>query len=227
MDRRSLNCKKSSALIGSSSNPPDRILHLTSLPPRMASLGLMTRTAFLCLLLLLVSATAILLGLNACGTTVKPARLGRGKLLHIVIIMQENRPPDNLFHDPVLMARGADIASIAKTFSGIKVPLEPAPLGVGYDVSHAHEAFLVTYDGGKMDGGDKVRIFCDIPPCMNAAFKYVRASDVAPYFQMAEQYTFADRMFKPIEAPVFLLTSSSSAALRLLPRAALFCCREY
>src|SRR5450755_616865 len=30
---------------------------------------------------------------------------------HIVIIFQENRSTDNLFHDPVLMARGADLAS--------------------------------------------------------------------------------------------------------------------
>ena len=29
---------------------------------------------------------------------------------HVVIIFQENRTPDNLFHDSVLIARGADIA---------------------------------------------------------------------------------------------------------------------
>jgi hypothetical protein len=28
-----------------------------------------------------------------------------------VIVFQENRTPDNLFQDPVLIARGADIAS--------------------------------------------------------------------------------------------------------------------
>ncbi len=134
------------------SNPPERILHLTFLPPCMANVGRMTRSALFCLLLLLVSATALLLALNACGYPTTPARLGQGKLLHIVIVVQENRTPDNLFHDPVLMARGADIASVASISSGSKVPLEPTPLGVGYDLSHAHEAFLLTYDGGKMDG---------------------------------------------------------------------------
>jgi phospholipase C len=175
----------------------------------------MTRSALLCLSILLVLATALLAALNACGTPTTPARLGRGKLLHIVIVVQENRTPDNLFHDPVLMGRGADIASIASTSSGSKVSLEPAPLGVGYDLSHAHEAFLVTYDGGKMDGADKVRVFCDIPPCNNAAFKYVRASDIAPYFQMAEQYTFGDRMFQTNQGPSFpahqFLISGTSA----------------
>jgi phospholipase C len=90
----------------------------------------MTRSALLCLLVLLVSATALLVGLNACGTPTMPNRLGQGKLLHIVIVVQENRTPDNLFHDPVLMGRGADIATIASTSSGSKVSLEPAPLGV-------------------------------------------------------------------------------------------------
>jgi phospholipase C len=175
----------------------------------------MTRSALVCLLLLLVSATALFLNLNACGTRTTPARLGEGKLLHIVIIVQENRTPDNLFHDPVLMARGADIATIATTSSGAKVPLEPAPLGVGYDLSHAHAAFLAMYDGGKMDGADKVRVLCERPPCRQAAFKYVRASDVAPYFEMAEQYTFGDRMFQTNQGPSFpahqFLISGTSA----------------
>ena len=37
---------------------------------------------------------------------------------HIVIIFQENRTPDNLFHDPVLISRGADIASSGQNSQG-------------------------------------------------------------------------------------------------------------
>src|SRR5277367_2620498 len=34
-----------------------------------------------------------------------------GKIQHVVIIFQENRTPDNLFQDPMLIQRGADIQS--------------------------------------------------------------------------------------------------------------------
>jgi hypothetical protein len=74
-------------------HPSDVILHLTSSPLSKANVGFMTRSALLCLLVLLVSATALLVGLNACGTPTTPSRLGQGKLLHIVIVVQENRTP--------------------------------------------------------------------------------------------------------------------------------------
>jgi hypothetical protein len=48
-----------------------------------------------------------------------------GAINHVVIIVQENRTPDNLFHDPVLIAAGADIASQGKTSTGKTVTLTP------------------------------------------------------------------------------------------------------
>jgi hypothetical protein len=42
-----------------------------------------------------------------------------------------------------------------------------------------------------------------ILPPTNPWFQYVEASDVAPYFQMAETYTFADRMFETGQGPSF------------------------
>ena len=127
-------------------------------------------------------------------------------LQHVVVIFQENRTPDNLFHDPVLIARGADIASSGVNSSGTIIPLAPAPLGINYDPNHGHGAFVEMYDGGKMDGADKISIHCysatNCPPA-NPQFVYVQASDVDPYFQMAEQYTFGDRMFQTNQGPSF------------------------
>jgi hypothetical protein len=37
---------------------------------------------------------------------------------HVVVIFQENRTPDNLFQDPVLIGRGADIVQQGKEFIG-------------------------------------------------------------------------------------------------------------
>src|SRR5437764_5577398 len=147
----------------------------------------MVRSALLCLALLLVAVMLVLLPLNACG--VGAFGIPRGRIRHVVIIVQENRTPDNLFHDQVLIARGADIASNGIMSSGTVIRLEPTPLGVSYDLSHAHAAFLAMYHSGKMDGANHVRVMCKKPPCRDATFKYVRPSDVIPYFQLAEQYT--------------------------------------
>ena len=139
------------------------------------------------------------------GTGVE-AGLAWGKIQHVVVIFQENRTPDNLFHDPVLIAKGADIASSGINSSGDTIPLTPTPLGVDYDLQHGHADFVAMYDNGKMDGADKILVQCfNNPDCPtpNPHFKYVRASDVGPYFQLAEQYTFGDRMFQTNQGPSF------------------------
>ncbi len=125
---------------------------------------------------------------------------------HVVIIFQENRTPDNLFHDPVLIARGADIVSSGLNSKGKTIQLVPIPLANNWDVGHNHEPFLLEYDGGKMDGADKVPLVCEphcpLPP--NATqFAYVQASDIGAYFQLAEQYTFGDRMFQTNQGASF------------------------
>ncbi len=177
----------------------------------------MPRKVLVSFSLLLFLATTVLLSLNACGTSPAPL-LSDKKIQHVIVIIQENRTPDNLFHDPVLMARGADIASAGLTSSGATVPLTSAPLAVDYDLGHDHNSFLAMYHDGKMNGADRVNVYCNGPPCErppHAQFKYVQASDVAPYFRMAEQYTFGDRMFQTNQGPSFpahqFLISGTSA----------------
>jgi phospholipase C len=116
---------------------------------------------------------------------------------HVVVIFQENRTPDNLFQDPVLIGRGADIAQQGKNSLGQTITLAPIDLGTtgsnpqNYDLSHAHSAFVSMYDGGKMDGADLIpctpAAACPPKAHPNPQFKYVMQSDVAPYFAMAWQ----------------------------------------
>jgi phospholipase C len=132
---------------------------------------------------------------------------------HVVVIFQENRTPDNLFQDPILISRGADIIQQGKNSSGQAITLNPINLGTAgskpqnYDLDHSHFAFVSMYDGGKMDGADKIA--CEPPESCppnehpNPQFMYVAPSDVAPYFAMAEQYTFGDRMFQTNQGPSF------------------------
>ena len=127
---------------------------------------------------------------------------------HVVIIMQENRTPDNLFQDPVLIQRGADIASGGYNSKGDFIPLTPRPLNDYYDPRHMHQDFVRQFHNGKMDGADLVVIRCEAKapsgcPPANPQFMFVNPADVAPYFQMAETYVFADRMFQTNQGPSF------------------------
>ncbi|MGC2365543.1 MAG: alkaline phosphatase family protein [Candidatus Sulfotelmatobacter sp.] len=155
---------------------------------------------------------SLLAGLNGCGgssseTSSTPPTMQSFK--HVVIIFQENRTPDNLFHDPVLIARGADIASSGKNAKSVTgmTTLTPTSLVTNYDLSHLHKAFLQTYDNGNMDGADQITVECPSPctpaPPANPEYQYVQASDVQPYFTLAETYTFGDRMFQTNQGPSF------------------------
>jgi phospholipase C len=129
---------------------------------------------------------------------------------HIVVIFQENRSVDNLFQDPVLVSRGADIATSGKTSFGQTVALTPMDLGTAgsnpqlYDLDHSHIGWVSMYDGGKMDGANLIDCYptASCPPS-NSQYRYVKPADVQPYFALAEQYTFGDRMFQTQQGPSF------------------------
>jgi len=174
----------------------------------------MGRAAFLCLSLSLLATAVLLFSLNGCSSSsaVVSVPPPLGTIQHIVVIFQENRTPDNLFHDQTLIDNGADIASAGKNSSGNTITLQSTPLGIDYDLSHAHSAFVDMYASGAMDGADKIPITCsknatNCPP-PNPQFYYVDNSsatnyEIQPYFDMAEQYTFGDHMFQTNEGPSF------------------------
>ena len=165
----------------------------------------MRRGALLSFLLLALACAILLLAANGCNKgNPFPNAYRNSKIEHVVIVFQENRTPDNLFHDPVLIAAGADIANSGINSMGQTIPLGSESLGVGYDLGHSHADFVAQYDGGKMDGSDKVSFACTIPPCpANPQFYYVNPAEAQPYFQMAEQYAFGDHMFQTNEGPSF------------------------
>lgn len=156
---------------------------------------------------LLVTLALVLLNLNSCGGggnsnggNPHPPPPPSGVIRHVVIIFQENRTPDNLFHG----LAGADIANSGVNSKGQTIPLQPASLVGSYDLGHNHVDFVAMYDGGKMDGADKVSCIPGVTGCpSNPSFYYVNPSEVAPYLQLAQQYTFGDRMFQTNEGPSF------------------------
>ncbi|HLI95656.1 MAG TPA: alkaline phosphatase family protein [Candidatus Baltobacteraceae bacterium] len=124
---------------------------------------------------------------------------------HVVIIIQENRTPDNLFAAAGIP--GADIQNFGYTSNGTQVPLQPIPLTAPYDLDHGHGAWTTDFDNGAMNGFDRESASpnpdATSTPPPYPQYGYVPQSEDEPYYQMAEQYSFADRMFQTNEGPSF------------------------
>ncbi|WP_263353450.1 alkaline phosphatase family protein [Acidicapsa acidisoli] len=141
------------------------------------------------------------------------------KIKHVVVIVQENRSFDNLFHG----FPGADTVSTATLSSGSTIPLQPLPIEGGYDLGHELNDFLTDWNNGAMNGFDKdggptpacYSGSCPTSIPANAEFSYVEPSETVPYFAMASNYVLADRFFtsqidSSFDAHQFLVAARSS-----------------
>jgi len=147
-----------------------------------------------------------------------------GKIQHVVVIFQENRTPDNLFQDPVLInpPRNADIQSFGFDSNGNKIQLQKVDLAANFNPAHSHHAFNLMCDLNlsgqcQMNGADLIPVTCP-QGIQNCVFSYADPTQVQPYFQMAEQYTFADRMFQTNQGPSmpahqFIISGTSAPAV--------------
>jgi len=126
------------------------------------------------------------------------------KISHVVIVYQENRTPDDLFQG----LPHADTQPYGLNSEGKQVNLRPASLTAPYDLDHEHRGFVIEYDNGAMNGfniekSSKCTGKSGCPKPYLAAYGYVPHSEVKPYFDMAEQYVFGDRMFQTNQGPSF------------------------
>ena len=142
---------------------------------------------------------------------------------HIVVIVQENRTPDNLFQG-LCGSRIANLCSVTPTSSqyniqqdnwldntsptGVTQPLT-IPLDNLYDLSHAHVAFSAMCDATpsgvcRNDGAAGI-------PCGGTCtfsqpqFRYVDNSTgiLDPYLKMVQQYGWANYFFQTNQGPSF------------------------
>jgi phospholipase C len=153
------------------------------------------------------------------------AQFANRNFKHIVVIVQENRTPDNLFQGlcaapygacavpPTLFAPYDIQTSNWKTKTGTIQPT-PGALATTYDLAHSHRAFNSMCDikaGNpptcRMDGA--AGISCIPQPgttCpANPQFKYVDNSTgiLNPYLTLASQYGWANYMFQTNQGPSF------------------------
>ena len=119
-----------------------------------------------------------------------------GIIKHVVIIIQENRTVDNLFNG----YPGIDTAQSGLDSQGNTIQLVKRPLFQPGGPDHDHTSFESAYDNGKMDGFDKIKNGRNIP---DLSYSYTDPADVQPYWQMAQKYVIADRMFQSNSGPSF------------------------
>ncbi len=111
----------------------------------------------------------------------------------VVIIVQENRSFNNFF----ATFPGAGGTTKGK-MDGKTIALKKVSLAEKCDFGHSRNGFIEDYDGGKMDGfylegGSKN---CPSGPAGTKPYQYVNPREIAPYWDMAEQYVLADQMFQ-------------------------------
>jgi phospholipase C len=142
-------------------------------------------------------------GIIAAALLLMVSPAGAQGFKHVVIVVQENRTPDNLFQG--LCSPSCGPYNIQQTNwknlhakGGVTTPHEVS-LKDSYDLGHTHEDFSVQYDNGKLDGADLGQCVGSCPKF--AHFAYVKAADVQPYLTMASQYGWANYMFQTNQGP--------------------------
>jgi phospholipase C len=136
----------------------------------------------------------------------------QGTIQHVIIIVQENRTPDNLFGSNPTFLKGVNLATSGKYAGQANVPLTAAPIITCYGLNHAHEDFVNMYDNGAMDGAYEIGVHllngCQNPP--NPQYSFADNSstttppnEVQPYFDIATQFGFANYMFQTNQGPSF------------------------
>jgi len=139
---------------------------------------------------------------GAAGTAA--ARLNTSPIAHIIVIIQENRTVDNLLNG----FPGADTVTSGQNEYGQTVVLRSTLLTAPYDMGHRHGSWLLDDNHGSMNGFSTESLNCYVkrrqcPQSDVAAYGYVPESEVQPYWDMAEQYTFADELFQTNQGPSF------------------------
>ena len=148
-----------------------------------------------------------------------PASAAPSHFDHIVLMVQENRTPDNLFYAlcsqrPCSTRSGSGTYDIKldhwldKNSKRGSIHPRPLPLTTLYSPEHSHAAFLALCDYDAvtraclMDGAGDVRCK-DCPP--NSSFTYVDNSNgiIDPYLFLAENYGWANYMFQTNQGPSF------------------------
>jgi phospholipase C len=127
-----------------------------------------------------------------------------GKIKHIVIIIQENRTFDNIFHgfsEP--SGAKADYADYGCDQNGKQLALQSIPFENLASWSNSHNNFVQSYDNGKLDGFYAANASTQYANTANYGLSYLPQTEVQPYFDMASSGALAERYFHGTSAPTY------------------------
>ena len=144
-----------------------------------------------------------------------------GTFSHIIIVVQENRTPDNLFG---AWATGGPCA-LSHPFAGVDIynggftirdtqrvqicnrsqAMNAQPATGVFDPGHSYQDWITQYHNGAMDGFcSLIMIYVACPVAPNPSpYSYIQPSDVQPYLEIAATYGFANYMFQTNQGPSF------------------------
>ncbi len=116
---------------------------------------------------------------------------------HVVIVVKENHTFDNYFGS----FPGAEGTTTCKKSDGSTFTCPHAPDKTPRDMSHAHESGITDWNGGKMDGWDKVDSSTQNGD--DLAYAQYQESDIPNYWQYARTFTLGDHFFSEMIGPSF------------------------
>ncbi|HXM63138.1 MAG TPA: alkaline phosphatase family protein [Terriglobales bacterium] len=177
-------------------------------------------------------ATIVLLASISGGATIAFAQTNNiPEVQHVILVIQENRSPDNLFGSDAIrkvhrLPPGADLARKGKCYDTITktdatITLTPWTLDACFDPHHGHDqrppvndAWVESYRNGNMDGACNVplnRTNCGTPPCALAGYEHCAqytfvdnsTGVLQPLLEIAQQYGFANYMFQTNQGPSY------------------------
>jgi len=159
-----------------------------------------------------------------CSICAQPSHAQLSSFKHIIIVIQENRTPDNLFQGLCTSPFGTS-SSCSTAPSGVQYDIqtsnwldktsatgvtqpETVVLAGAYDMNHTHASFTAACDMNAerqclMDGAGLVTCYGKCPP--HPAYQYVDNSTgiVDPYLSLATEYGWANYMFQTNQGPSF------------------------
>ncbi len=119
---------------------------------------------------------------------------------HVIIVVQENRSPDDMFQDAKLIANGADIRKASDAVA--------VPLGSCWDIGHNHTTWEQEYERQqKKENFCMTKIYPTLkcPPINCPQDTYVENTPkdkvIQPYWDIAETYGFANYFFQTNQGP--------------------------
>jgi hypothetical protein len=157
----------------------------------------------------------------------------QGTIKHVIIVIQENRTPDNLFYaNAALWNNGGNVRPPGPVPSGdcrippndngqlYTIPLTTYRLDACFDTKHQHWDWTTSYRSGHMDGACLIHlktVNCSggvAPPCQvqlpdnrpcpaYSCVGYPTINVIDPYFRIANHYGFCNYCFQTNQGPSF------------------------